>query len=60
MEDLVSIMLLATIMCRIITTIIITVITADGESLLRHLEPPPSCAISLLLLPLLSLPHLRL
>jgi hypothetical protein len=48
MEDLVSIMLLATIMCRIITTIIITVITADGESLLRHLEPPPSCAILLL------------
>jgi hypothetical protein len=36
MEDLVSIMLLATIMCRIITTIIITVITADGESLLRQ------------------------
>jgi hypothetical protein len=36
MADLVSIMLLVIIMCRIITIII--VITADGESLPRHLE----------------------
>ena len=36
MADLVSIMLLVIIMCRIITIIIVT--TADGASLPRHLE----------------------
>jgi hypothetical protein len=46
MADLVSTTPLAIIMYRIIT--IITVTTADGESLLRRLEPPPSCAILLL------------